>query len=82
MESELRLFWEPGADGTASTEAQMMRRLLKVNGQEPRKDDWNNCTSPEQEAHEPQALSLLLPWQRVDYTFTLAGQAYIDRRWP
>jgi hypothetical protein len=80
VESELRLFWEPGADGAASTEAQMMRRLLKVNGQEPRKNDWNNCTSPEQEAHEPQALSLLLPSQRADYTFTLAGKANIDRR--
>ena len=80
VESELRLFWEPGADGAASTEAQMMRRLLKVNGQEPRKNDWNNCTSPEQEAHEPQALSLLLPTQRADYTFTLVGKANIDRR--
>ena len=80
VESELRLFWEPGADGAASTEAQMMRRLLKVNGQEPRKNDWNNCTSPEQEAHEPQALSLLLPSQRADYTFTLVGKANIDRR--
>lgn len=80
VESELRLFWQPGADGSASTEAQMMRRLLKVNGQEPRKNDWNNCTSPEQEAQEPQALSLLLPSQRADYTFTLAGQAKIDRR--
>ena len=80
VESELRLSWEPAADGTPSTEAQMMRRLLKVNGQEPRKDDWNNCTSPEQEAQEPQALSLLLPGQRPDYTFSLAGQAVLDRR--
>jgi hypothetical protein len=80
VESELRLSWEPAADGSPSTEAQMMRRLLKVNGQEPRKDDWNNCTSPEQEAQEPQALSLLLPGQRADYTFSLAGQAVLDRR--
>ena len=80
VESELRLFWEPGADGAASTEAQMMRRLLKVNGQEPRKNDSSNCTSPEQEEHEPQALSLLLPSQRVDYTFALAGKGKIDRR--
>ena len=80
VESELRLSWEPAADGTASTEAQMLRRLLKVNGQEPRKDDRNNCTSPEQEGQEPQALSLLLPGQRPDYTFALAGQTLIDRR--
>jgi hypothetical protein len=80
VESELRLSWEPAPDGTPSTEAQMLRRLLKVNGQEPRKDDWNNCTEPEQQGHEPQALSLLLPSQRGDYTFKLAGQATVDRR--
>lgn len=80
VESELRLFWEPNPDGAASAEAQMMRRLLKVNGQDPRKDDWNNCTSPEQEEREPQALSLLLPSQRGDYTFALAGRAKVDRR--
>jgi hypothetical protein len=70
VESELRLSWEPAPDGTPSIEAQMLRRLLKVNGQEPRKDDWNNCTAPEQQAHEPQALSL----------FKMAGQGFIDRR--
>jgi hypothetical protein len=80
VESELRLSWEPAADGTPTTEAQMLRRLLKVNGQEPRKNDWNNCTTPEQEAEEPQALSLLLPGQRPDYTFALAGQTFVDRR--
>jgi hypothetical protein len=80
VESELRLSWEPAPDGTPSTEAQMLRRLLKVNGQEPRKDDWNNCTAPEQQAHEPQALSLLLPSQRVDYTFKMVGEGLIDRR--
>lgn len=80
VESELRLSWEPASDGTPPTEAQMMRKLLKVNGQEPRKNDWNNCTSPEQEAEEPQALSLLLPSQRPDYRFVLAGRTLIDRR--
>jgi hypothetical protein len=80
VESELRLSWEPAPDGTPSIEAQMLRRLLKVNGQEPRKDDWNNCTAPEQQAHEPQALSLLLPSQRADYIFKMAGQGFIDRR--
>jgi hypothetical protein len=80
VESELRLSWEPGADGAPSTEAQMLRQLLKVNGKPPRKDDWKNCTSPEQESEETQALSMLLPAQRVDYTFAFAGETRIDRR--
>ena len=80
VESELRLSWEPTPDGAASTEAQMLRRLLKVNGQDPRQDDSNNCTAPEQQGHEPQALSLLLPSQRADYTFKMAGRGLVDRR--
>jgi hypothetical protein len=80
VESELRLSWQPGSDGTPSTEAQMMRQLLKVNGKPPRHDDWKNCTSPEQETQEPQTLSMLLPAQRGDYAFTLVGDTRIDRR--
>jgi hypothetical protein len=80
VESELRLSWEPAADGTPSPEAQMLRRLLKVNGGPPRKDDWNNCTAPEQQAQEPQALSLLLPSLRAEYQFALAGRTLLDRR--
>ena len=80
VESELRLSWQPGGDGRASTEAQTLRQLLRVNGQTPRKDDWNNCTAPEQQSSEPQALSLLLPSERADYQFKLAGTDRVDRR--
>lgn len=80
VESELRLSWKPGTNGTPSTDAQMLRQLLKVNGKPPRKDDWKNCTSPEQQSQEPQALSMLLPAQRADYTFTFAGETRLDRR--
>ena len=80
VESELRLSWEPGADGIPSIEAQALRQLLRVNGHKPRTDDWNNCTTPEQEAQEPQPLSLLLPSQRADYQFVLAGRGRVDRR--
>ena len=80
VESELRLSWEPAADGTPLPEAQMLRRLLKVNGGPPRRNDWNNCTAPEQQAQEPQALSLLLPAQRADYQFALSGRTRVDRR--
>jgi hypothetical protein len=80
VESELRLSWEPAPDGTPSPEAQMLRQLLKVNGQPPRHDDWKNCTSPEQQTEEPQALSMLLPAQRRDYEFKYAGETRIDGR--
>ncbi len=80
VESELRLSWEPGADGSASTEAQTLRQLLRVNGHPPRTDDWDNCTAPEQQTTEPHLLSLLLPRERSEYRFTVAGQGRVDRR--
>lgn len=79
VESELRLSWPGGAEKT-STDAQTMRQVIRVNGGRPRRDDWRNCTTPEQESEEPQALSLLLPAERADYRFTLAGEGFIDRR--
>jgi hypothetical protein len=80
VESELRLSWQAADNGDPSTEAQTLRQLLKVNGQPPRKNDWRNCTTPEQETEEPQPLSLLLPGQRADYAFTLVGLGDVDRR--
>jgi len=80
VESELRVSWKPEEDGTPTTDAQTLRQLLKVNGHKPRKDDWDNCTTPEQESEEPQALALLLPSQREDYRFVLAGEGKVDRR--
>src|SRR5262245_45015146 len=49
VESELRVSWKPGLDGLPTTDAQTLRQLLKVNGHTPRKNDWDNCTTPEQE---------------------------------
>jgi hypothetical protein len=80
VESELRLSWQPAVDGRPSTEAQTLRQLLRVNGHEPRKDDWNNCTAPEQQTQEPHVLSLLLSSERSDFDFSLAGQTSIDGR--
>ncbi len=79
VESELRLSWDP-KEGAPSTEAQTLRHLLRVNGHKPRDDDWDNCTAPEQQASEPQPLSMLLPEQRRDYAFTLAGAGKVDNR--
>jgi hypothetical protein len=80
VESELRLAWGAEDDGTPATEAQTLRRLLKVNGHEPRKNDWNNCTAPEQQSREPQPLSLLLPNQRARYSFAAGGETRLDGR--
>lgn len=80
VESELRLSWEPPADGGPVTEAQTLRQLLKVNGQPPRKDDWDSCTAPEQQKKEPQPLSMLLPALRLAYDFELVGRNRVDGR--
>jgi hypothetical protein len=79
VESELRLSWE-AANGKAPAEARTLRQLLTVNGRKPRKDDWNNCTTPEQQSQEPHPISLLLPGQRTDYQFASAGHGQVDRR--
>ena len=80
VESELRLSWERSDDGVASAEAHTLRQLLKVNGHPPRDDDWDSCTAPEQQAREPQPLSMLLPALRADYEFWLSGQERVDGR--
>jgi hypothetical protein len=80
IESELRLSWAPDADGDAATEAQTLRLVTKVNGRKPRANDPRNCTAPEQHDTETQVLSMLLPGQRDDYTWRLAGRGKIDGR--
>lgn len=80
VESELRLSWTPEADGDGATEAQALRQVTKVNGRAPRAKDPNNCTSPEQHDTETQVLSMLLPSQRGDYTWTPAGHGKVDGR--
>ena len=61
VESELRLSWEPSPDNPTPTEARTLRQVLRVNGSPPRKKDYDNCTTPEQQDSEEQPLSLLLP---------------------
>ncbi len=80
VESELRLSWEPSEENPAPIEARTLRQVLKVNGHAPRKNDQDNCTAPEQNTSEVQPLSLLLPQQRDEYTFKLAGPGRIDDR--
>ena len=80
VESELRLSWEPSDENPIPIEARTLRQVIKVNGHAPRKDDHDNCTSPEQNSSEVQPLSLLLPQQRHEYSFKLAGAARVDNR--
>jgi hypothetical protein len=80
VESELRLSWEPSKDNPTPKEARTLRNLLRVNGHPPRKKDWNNCTTPEQEDSEEQPLSMLLPESRHELSFAYAGRAVIDGR--
>lgn len=80
VESELRLSWEPTPDNPTPREAKTVRQVIRVNGGVPRKKDYNNCTSPEQNAEEEQPLSILLPQQRADYAFTVGGRETIDGR--
>jgi hypothetical protein len=80
VESELRLSWDPLLDTALPPEAKTLRQLLKVNGHQPRKNDHDNCTAPEQQASETQPLSMLLPEQRRDYVFSLARPEKLDGR--
>ncbi len=80
VESELRLSWEPTDENPVPIEARTLRQVIKVNGHAPRKNDRDNCTGPEQNSSEIQPLSLLLPQQRHEYSFKLAGAGKVDNR--
>lgn len=80
VESELRLSWEPTDENPVPIEARTLRQVIKVNGHAPRKNDRGNCTGPEQNTSELQPLSLLLPQQRHEYSFKLAGTGKVDNR--
>jgi hypothetical protein len=80
VESELRLSWQPSPDDPTPKEARTLRQVLKVNGHPPRKKDYDNCTTPEQQDSEVQPLSILLPQQRADYRFTSGGRTLVDGR--
>lgn len=80
VESELRLSWEPSPDDPTPKEARTLRQVLKVNGHTPRKKDYDNCTTPEQQDTEEQPLSILLPDQRIELAFAYEGRGLLDGR--
>lgn len=71
VRNELRLLWEPGADGAPGT-PQVLRTLLTVNGRPPRPKDEDKCFDPK--ATTPETLSLFLPESRDELTFSYAGE--------
>jgi hypothetical protein len=80
VESELRLSWEPSPEDPLPKEARALRQVVRVNGSAPRKKDYNNCTTPEQEDSEEQPLSMLLPESRTEFSFEYDGRDVIDGR--
>jgi len=75
VESELRVDID-AADGHALPEPRVKRRILKVNGREPRARDATSragCTDPPPLATEP--LAFLLPSNRDRYRFTAVRKA-------
>ena len=80
VESELRLSWQPSEEDPTPKEARTLRQVLRVNGHPPRKKDWDNCTTPEQQESEVQPLSILLPDSRLEYTFAYGGRGTVDGR--
>ena len=75
---ELRLAWDAPADGGELPQANVVRQLLTIHGRPPRPKDEPGCLDPKPVSPEP--LSMLLPAQRDDYTFSVAGPARVDGR--
>jgi hypothetical protein len=78
LEYELRIAWDEPDEPDALPEAQVLRRLLRVGGRPPDPDDDDGCMDPK--AVSPEPLSMLLPGNRDDFTFTLAGTGRTDGR--
>jgi hypothetical protein len=73
-ESELHVETDATADGDGMMGANIMRRLLKVNGRPPREKDQKareGCTDGNPISPEP--LAFLLPAHRSEYTFVSSG---------
>jgi len=74
---ELRVAWAEAENGKAS-EAVVQRELVKIGGRAPRPKDKPECFDPT--AVSPDTLSMLLPANQSDYTFTAAGQSRFKGR--
>jgi hypothetical protein len=75
---ELRVDWEPSGEVGTVPAPRILRQLLRVNGRPPREGDDPECMDPT--AVTPEPLAMLLPDERHDYVFTVAGPARVDGR--
>jgi hypothetical protein len=80
VESELRLSWDAADGDGGAPEAAMERQVLRINGSPPRKNDPNDCTTPEQNSTETPALAMLRPSALHEYVFTYKGMGRVDDR--
>ena len=75
---ELRVGWDPAADGDAPREASVLRQILTIDGRPPRPKDDPGCMDPKPVSPEP--LAFLLAARRPEYVFTYAGTGRTDGR--
>lgn len=74
---ELRVSWEPSADGSVP-EANVIRTLVRVNNRAPREKDKDACMDPRSISPEP--LAMFLPHNQTDYIFSTAGYGKVNGR--
>jgi hypothetical protein len=75
---ELRVAWEPPADGDGPHEATVLRQIVSVDGRPPRAKDDGGCMDPKPVSPEP--LAFLLPGRRSNFIFTWVGAGRVDGR--
>ena len=77
LRTELRVSWEPDADGELAT-PQVLRTLITVNGRAPREKDDDRCFDPQ--ATSPEILSLFLPENQKELDFKPSGRGKVGGR--
>ena len=73
---ELRLTWEAATSPGEVPLADVVRRLVAINGRPPRPKDPPGCMDPQPASPEP--LSMLLPEHRAENIFKLSGSGKLD----
>ena len=74
LQYDLRIAWDDSTPG----EAQVQRQLVKVGSRPPGPRDKPGCMDPRDSAPEP--LSILLPANRKDYSFSPGGRGRVNGR--
>ena len=75
---ELRVEWEPPASGQLAGHAEVVRRLVSVNGRPPDPKAEPGCIDPAPTSPEP--LAIFLPALRNQYAFSWAGRGRANGR--